>query len=549
MLNAALPVFDELPRRLRASNASVTNAEVARHDRARVSEVGSELWWGEVDDLRQRIGALERRPPSRADSGSSSRRRESIQTPNGQRLPDRTVRSSRASTAFEDSPDVTSNRTRSIQEPNSGSIRRSRTTMEHGSPYANDSPLARSQTIGATARSASRIQTPDATRSPDIHYRLLNDALHYFCQQLKLHPVGSANAPEIENDLVLRLNSLSLSTARLNTDLRELVTATMDAQAESELDETANGIAPGLLARLEKAANQLVRVSDEQVRSLTEGLIAFARVERERERIRGDSSQTRSIARNSPRVDSPRIASPTRVAERSPEVVAALSRIANGANSRPGTASGTRSSIRSSRGVASSHPPRTPSDATTSYTSRRESSLAELSPTLSLPPTSVRASKASSTSVLSNGTVRASTSVAPPSRYPRSPIVTTATSHTSPGNEAPKDLASPPGRYRAVSNASDGEWEPYGLGLQAEGLSRRHTVNAMTPFSRRESQISEVDSTAARRRPSIGTTAATAALRMATSAGTFTGGRRTSTSDEPFDSGRDVQEILRSLRQ
>lgn len=81
------------------------------------------------------------------------------------------------------------------------------------------------------------------------------------------------------------------ATTKLNMGLRALSNVTVEAQIESQLDERSpgNGIGNGL-GQFEKHVNSLVRSSDDQIRSLTEGLIAFIRTERERDKLRRESS-------------------------------------------------------------------------------------------------------------------------------------------------------------------------------------------------------------------------------------------------------------------
>ena len=113
--------------------------------------------------------------------------------------------------------------------------------------------------------------------SAEQHHRLLFSAL----EQFEAH-FGAADAG---GELVSRMDALVNSTTRLNGGLRGLAQHVREAQVAAQLDEDRLGAgAEGDLAPFEKSVAALLRASDDQVRCLTEDMVAFARLDRERER-------------------------------------------------------------------------------------------------------------------------------------------------------------------------------------------------------------------------------------------------------------------------
>jgi hypothetical protein len=296
----------------------------------------SSAWWDELQDLRQRIGNLELgRPASRTGGGtgssvtsgvsggggggdarsSSVRRHDSPQpgkSGGGALDRDRTLRglaavsagSSRPGTAgggdLDDSErpwTATSGSVRSLGvgggcagEYLPASVRRNRSLLDGGGggggggSASSASPRAGSSAVNrlvSPTQQGSSSPAPSAPHGTE-HQRLLIDTFDRFNQQLSSSGGGSEGASE----LIRRMSMLVTATGNLNLGLRNLVSTTVDAQVAAELEEGA-AAPPSLLPRVEKAASKLLRASDDQCRSLTEGLMAFTRLEKERERAGG----------------------------------------------------------------------------------------------------------------------------------------------------------------------------------------------------------------------------------------------------------------------
>ena len=83
-------------------------------------------------------------------------------------------------------------------------------------------------------------------------------------------------------DLVKRTDGLVDSTTRLNTGLRGLLEAIKSDQVEAQLAEDGEPRRSSPLAHFERSVNALLRISEDQVRSLTEDLVAIIRFDRDR---------------------------------------------------------------------------------------------------------------------------------------------------------------------------------------------------------------------------------------------------------------------------
>ena len=83
-------------------------------------------------------------------------------------------------------------------------------------------------------------------------------------------------------DLVKRTDGLVNSTTRLNTGLRGLLEAIKSDQVEAQLAEDGEPRRSSPLAHFERSVNALLRISEDQVRSLTEDLVAVIRFDRDR---------------------------------------------------------------------------------------------------------------------------------------------------------------------------------------------------------------------------------------------------------------------------
>lgn len=197
--------------------------------------------------------------------------------------------------------------------------RRSRNEANHlESPILPRSAVGRAHTVhltsSATPSSAQvGVKSPGtATRESEEHHRLLYDALETFTKHFASNTtlISSTSSAGIDSptilpesaDLSKRMAALVSATTRLNSGLKTLVASAVHAQVDAELDESKTGLSVATLVQFERAANQLSRSSDEQVRSLTEGLIAFTRVERERDKARKEGDvPSRPLSRlNSP---------------------------------------------------------------------------------------------------------------------------------------------------------------------------------------------------------------------------------------------------------
>ncbi|BGO91599.1 hypothetical protein NBRC10512_008046 [Rhodotorula toruloides] len=117
---------------------------------------------------------------------------------------------------------------------------------------------------------------PDASE----HHKLLLSALDHFDKNFSAGQTDYAS-----QELVKRMTALVSSTTKLNSGLRGLVEAVKEEQVQAQLDEDQRS--PMLaVAQFERNVNALLRTSDDQVRSLTEDLVAFVRFDRERDRAR-----------------------------------------------------------------------------------------------------------------------------------------------------------------------------------------------------------------------------------------------------------------------
>ncbi|GJN90584.1 hypothetical protein Rhopal_003596-T1 [Rhodotorula paludigena] len=134
------------------------------------------------------------------------------------------------------------------------------------------------------------------------HHKLLLAALEQFDEHFST--AGDSAATASSADLVKRMSSLVSSTTKLNSGLRGLSQQIREEQLAAELDEDQRGPPALAVTQFEKSVYALVRASDDQVRTLTEDLLAITRVDKERERSRrressGDGSTSRPVSRAS----------------------------------------------------------------------------------------------------------------------------------------------------------------------------------------------------------------------------------------------------------
>ncbi|KAK4051622.1 hypothetical protein OIV83_002762 [Microbotryomycetes sp. JL201] len=146
------------------------------------------------------------------------------------------------------------------------------------------SPSARLTSSEDRIRSSSRMSV--RPNEGQDHHHLLDSAFEHFQKHFsKAAPSESTSGVE----LVRRMKALVQSTCRLNDGLHELGMQARLASASPDDD---------VLVRLEKGLTSLLRISNDQVRSLTEDLIAMTRLDRERAREwSGEDQPSRSVSR------------------------------------------------------------------------------------------------------------------------------------------------------------------------------------------------------------------------------------------------------------
>ncbi|GAA5897947.1 hypothetical protein JCM6882_005119 [Rhodosporidiobolus microsporus] len=286
----------------------------ARKERLRSVEVGSEAWVAEVEEIR-------RRARSRQSGSSGGDARSSldlgIAASRAERERDRTIRAINevlagqgivATIAADPTSPTASSTTSSPRKRQSfagfdgGSSRPRRISFADGthqdSPSAPGSTLlSRTSSTGSRAGAESSLRGRINDASIGEHHKLLLSAFDRFDQHFSSG--GQGDLPE-SRDLVKRMEALINSTTKLNLGLRDLVGAVKDEQVKAQLDEEQR--APTIsISHFEKSINSLLRSSDDQVRNLTEDLIAFTRVERERDRLRRDDAfvSSRPVSRAS----------------------------------------------------------------------------------------------------------------------------------------------------------------------------------------------------------------------------------------------------------
>jgi len=143
--------------------------------------------------------------------------------------------------------------------------------------------MTRSNSNTSRAGSESVLQGLINQSSSGDHHKLLLSAFDQFDRHFSQ---DQAETPE-SIELVKRMVTLISSTTKLNNGLRALTEAIKEEQVQAQLDEGQRN--PTIsITQFEKSINALLRSSDDQVRNLSEDLIAFTRVERERDRIRKD---------------------------------------------------------------------------------------------------------------------------------------------------------------------------------------------------------------------------------------------------------------------
>ncbi|KAK4056442.1 hypothetical protein OIO90_002585 [Microbotryomycetes sp. JL221] len=142
--------------------------------------------------------------------------------------------------------------------------------------------IHRSSTMEDRYRSNSRMSfRPVSSEMDSDHHRLLLSAF----QNFEKHFNSDLNCFSICQELIQRMSLLVSLTSKLNNGLHDLDIQTR--QQDLSTNQT-----------LDKQVGSLLRISNDQIRTLTEDLIAFTRLDRERTQMKQDSDGlTRSASR------------------------------------------------------------------------------------------------------------------------------------------------------------------------------------------------------------------------------------------------------------
>ncbi|SPO35601.1 uncharacterized protein PSFLO_01072 [Pseudozyma flocculosa] len=327
----------------RASMRKVHGRDV--FDDERVGELkdaggtGRPGWWNEVDELRNEIEALAVASSkasiqgSRSPSVQSSRthsalglHRTPLDTSRFRRAPmtePRNSRHDRSSTISDLGSGDRSERSaetegqRYIRPYSRATLARSHTPHDangrapqtpdpHGAlrlAAGSRASVIQSATLPATARfpsgghgmSTQRVRSEGSIDgSNPVHDRNMRNAFdmfeRYFCAapSTATPSVGGAGPDSLE--MVASFSEVVATASELNAGLRILIQVALEAQVDAEISER-NGHPASeqtleCFARLDRDLTSLLKHSDEQVRNLTDGLMAVTRAERERDRQR-----------------------------------------------------------------------------------------------------------------------------------------------------------------------------------------------------------------------------------------------------------------------
>ena len=184
-------------------------------------------------------------------------------------------------------PDSVSGRA-SVLDHTSPRVRRL-SLIEGGSQAAAAVALARSGSAASRASGAFGLGSSSAGQLD--HQRHLDQAFDYFAAHFGASDPGREVVSPESVELVQRMAVMLASAGRLNAGLRALAGQAQDAQVRVEVGERGQGGEGAELAQFGRALSGLVRASDDQQRGLTEALMAFVRVERERDRLRREGEQ------------------------------------------------------------------------------------------------------------------------------------------------------------------------------------------------------------------------------------------------------------------
>lgn len=157
-----------------------------------------------------------------------------------------------------------------------------------------------SRSLPSTPNYGSQRRPPLKTTSNE-HHRLLAEAVDY---------LERTTSHEDTPEYVRKMSILSDLTTTLNLELRTLVADLVEAQVEAEMDIESSGhqstSADESMKKVEKRLARLLRNSDEQVRSLTEGTLALARREKKLNvdaTVRGHRPESRATHDRRPSLD------------------------------------------------------------------------------------------------------------------------------------------------------------------------------------------------------------------------------------------------------
>lgn len=243
-----------------------------RDDRAHAKGSSANDWLSEVQELRERIGALEvSRPVSSASSRSSGRRSDRHRRSNATATPireehHRTMRPTTSHAVLSPHTRQPTFSNHSMEDlSRSDSYRRSPQTGL-GSPYATLRERPAPRTPGHPPLPQSRPNTAEHQKLLLASWERLEDYRH--------ERPSDDLPPEVFDKLFATVEH----TNSLNSGLRSMVAASIDAQVEAELEEESGRSANGsTFVKLERTAADLQRISDDQTRCLTDLLISLGR--------------------------------------------------------------------------------------------------------------------------------------------------------------------------------------------------------------------------------------------------------------------------------
>ena len=367
---------------------------------------------------------------------------------------------------------------------------------------------------GNRVKSEGSAQTPGGTPA---HDRNMHSAFEMFERYFSQAPSSSPAAPVAPGPESVEMTScfreVVSSASQINAEVRAMIQTALDAQINAELDanrgDTISAYAAAeTFAHLERGLTDVLKRSDEQLRNLTEVMMAITRTERERDRQRKSafveqspstrpvsrmssmaspvdemrrSLETRSTRSNSVRdppspadtvteqSSSERRAERSRVAERLLNSTRAPASPYSPLHAKGGAAGGTLTASQIRNMSSMGHHARSASELSPSSVARRERSMANLSATIKPPPLSPRRPKLSFPSV-SNATASFNPST-----------VAVATSDVEAGagfSTSPEDVSVSDRRKSALEPGLVLDSEAKDAAIQGSPMTKRHSVSA-----------------------------------------------------------------------